>query len=883
MRTTSRILAAFTVILLLAAAARLYGIQSQSLWFDEGWSAYAAAQPSVIDAANADATNPPLYYVVLNVSAAFLGTSEFSLRLFSLFFGLLTIALSFRLGKLLFGERAGVYAALLTAASPLLWWAAQEARMYTLLASLVLVCALAWFRLYRRPTRLAWIVLWTSELALLYTHNAGPVVALWLNAVTVLAWLIHRSLSHPFNWRAWLGGQVLVALLWLPYFVTRFVNLGEANSAVTSAAELTPQFGLRLWQSLWQTPWERVLLSGESALPYIVLLLLFVLIVPWSRRAARWLVLHGIILTVGLVAALMVLGNEMHGRYLVMVAPLLLVPFGAGIARLRLPAVRLALALAVVALFVWNVVYAQSSDYRHDDARGMAQYYADTLTAEDTVLAWSYADRYELVYYWDRAGVQAERITLPEGAGVEAVLPLLPESGDVALNVWYAQRADYRRMMPCLLGNGTINEPAQFTVYGMSSLLYRSPVLDLPELVPVDITFSDDTGDILGVVAHGQIANATPDRAQCIPIEATLPRELDVELKAALIVQNELGWEIARADAVFATASQRTSETVPTGTRLAAYPLLRLPFGAPPGQYRVFLRVYDEREQPSGYAPPNGVTISGRDVLLGVWEAPAGAHWEQVNRDAALPVDAQIQVGALTLLGHDAVGNVPLANGSEIRLTLLWRGGGELPTLALADSEGRWRVDIPTTIQAHDMLTRDWRSARLPADVPEGRAELRLPDGTVLAEYAVTPLPLALEPPAFAVEVGAEFPGVGELVGYSLSQPIRLDMPPTVTLVWRTGDEPAAISYTVFAQLVNADGRVIAQSDAVPAAGARPTTGWRAGEYIEDRHMLQFNDLAAPGSATLIVGMYDAANGQRLMLDGERDYVVLAEGLEVNR
>ncbi|HLU11788.1 MAG TPA: glycosyltransferase family 39 protein, partial [Oceanobacillus sp.] len=264
MQTSLRSLILFVGILLLATSARLFQIQTQSLWFDEGWSAYAANQPTLIDAANADATNPPLYYVLLNISARFLGDSEFSLRLFSLFCGLLVIALSYRFAKYLFGGRAGLFAALLAAASPLLWWASQEARMYTLLAALVLICTFAWHSLQVRPSTRMWLMLWGSELALLYAHNTGLVVAIWLNVVTVLAWLINRSIVRSFNWRWWLGGQVLVMLLWSPYFFTRYVNLAEANSAVVSAPDLTPEFALQLWQSFWQTPWERVLLSGES-------------------------------------------------------------------------------------------------------------------------------------------------------------------------------------------------------------------------------------------------------------------------------------------------------------------------------------------------------------------------------------------------------------------------------------------------------------------------------------------------------------------------------------------------------------------------------------------------------------------------------------------
>ena len=52
------------------------------------WSRKARAYPDRA-AFDADLTNPPLYYVLLNMSTRFLGDSELALRLFSLFAGLI--------------------------------------------------------------------------------------------------------------------------------------------------------------------------------------------------------------------------------------------------------------------------------------------------------------------------------------------------------------------------------------------------------------------------------------------------------------------------------------------------------------------------------------------------------------------------------------------------------------------------------------------------------------------------------------------------------------------------------------------------------------------------------------------------------------------------
>lgn len=883
------------ICVLLAAALRLIHLSTQSIWFDEGWSAYAAQQPTLYAASQADLTNPPLYYVLLNVAAQFFGTTEFALRVVSLLLGLLTIPLIYRLACATAGDRAGRYAALLAAISAPLWWASQEARMYTLLALLVLIAALAWQQLVAKPpcgtpSRAAWLGLWASELALLYAHNTGPVIVIWLNAVTLIYWLAQRGLRRP-DWRVWIVGQVGVGLLWLPYFVDRFLLVQSANSAITTAPPISLTFAWQIWQGLWIEPWALVLRDSLIApFPQVIDLLIMIfsqviillITVLLFRRRVIWLFLHVILLLAGLIGGLAVLGNDLHGRYLVMIVPLLLAAVGGEISRLPSRVFRWITLIPFVFIAAGTLVAAQNPDYQHDDVRAMVQYYADRLTAADSVIAWSYADRYDLAYYWDRLGVTAQRITLPEGADLDAVLPLLPTSGDVALNVWYTQRADYRGMMGCILGNGTVNPPDQYTVYGMSTLIYHDPVLDLPQLQPADLTFSAGSGSpVARVESIGQVRPSTADRALCLPVQIRLLQATTADLKAALIVQNDLGWTVASADAIFANASQQTSSMVAADAALTAYPLLRLPYGAPSGDYRIFLRIYDETANPSGYTPPSDGTVSGRDLLLTTWTALPGADWSQVNRPTDLPNAVNLPLsGDLTLVAHDLDSGATLVNGAEIRATLLWRGSGSLPDLELADEAGAWSVSVPPRLSDHGDVTLDWRAIRLPPDAPNGSAVLRVNGWAILARYSIESLPLITAPPTFDSAVGAAFPGVGELVGYSLSDPpFSRDDPPQLMLIWRAGESTPTVSYTVFAQLINARGQVIAQDDAIP--GGRASTGWRTGEYIVDPHTLTFNDNATAGTTQLIVGLYDAATNQRIRLADGSDAVLLAQGLEV--
>jgi hypothetical protein len=722
----------------------------------------------------------------------------------------------------------------------------------------------------------------------LYAHNTGPVVVVWLNAVTIIAWLKSKThdgqggFMHP-DWWLWIAGQLGVALLWSPWLLSRFVQLQGANSALNTP----PQFGFQLlsqmWQALWTGPWAMV---GREQIIVVMAGLLFLaalFILPWRTSGARWLMLHLVILTGGLILGLWVIGNEMHGRYLVMVAPLLLIAMCGGLSYLNSTYLRNGLIMLSLLVFILAVHFStQNPAYGHDDARGMVQYYADNLTAEDSVLAWSYADRYDLAYYWGRLDVQAMRITLPEGADLETVLPLLPRSGDVALNVWYTQRADFRGMMACVLGHGTPNLPEEFTVNGMSNQLYRSPVPALSQLRPVEVTLADNGSPIARLTAVGDFPAFTADQGLCLPIQMTILQDIDVDLKAALVITNDLGWEVARTDAIFATANQRTSSQLSPGEMLMAYPLLRLPYGAPAGDYAVRLRVYDEVDETSGYdfALPGSLPPI-KNWLIGTWRVLPGADWSQVNHDTDLPVRSNLAVSEnLILIAHNLIQQT-VRNGDRLRLALLWQGGEPLPELVLAAEDGSWHVKVPSNGRSSgNTIALDWREVQMPLDAKAGAAELRLDDGTVIAQLVVEVLPALYTPPEFGAPVGIEFPGVGTLLGYTPEHTsFDRNEPIPVTLVW-LADETVARDYTVFVQLIVED-RVVAQSDAVPAQGSRPTSGWRTGEYIIDQHYLSFHEDAIAGEARLIAGLYDAATGERVRLDLGEDAVTLAEELVV--
>jgi hypothetical protein len=123
------------LILFIAAFLRFHNLGLQSFWNDEG-NSYVQSTRTFLDiAANAARDiHPPGYYWLLAGWRLLVGESEFALRALSAFAGVLTVALTYALGRRLHSATAGLAAALLVALNTFSIYYGQETRMYALLA-----------------------------------------------------------------------------------------------------------------------------------------------------------------------------------------------------------------------------------------------------------------------------------------------------------------------------------------------------------------------------------------------------------------------------------------------------------------------------------------------------------------------------------------------------------------------------------------------------------------------------------------------------------------------------------------------------------------------------------------------------------------------------
>ena len=133
---------AIWAILILAASLRFTGLVKRDLWYDEAFTGVAVKEKftDMISMIIND-VHPPLYYVFLKWFSFFFNYSVFGLRLFSAVFGLGAVWGIYILTREFFDRRAALMASFLVAISPFAIQYSQEARMYSMLACLILLGA----------------------------------------------------------------------------------------------------------------------------------------------------------------------------------------------------------------------------------------------------------------------------------------------------------------------------------------------------------------------------------------------------------------------------------------------------------------------------------------------------------------------------------------------------------------------------------------------------------------------------------------------------------------------------------------------------------------------------------------------------------------------
>lgn len=218
------------VIVLVGAGLRLYGLDFQSLWVDEGLQYFVATKDSVSEiVTQTNSFHPPLSFVI-NHAFLQMGESELYLRLPSALFGIASLPVFYILARKLTSGREAVLGVLVLAVSPFHIWYSQEGRMYSQLVFFSLLSSVLLIEALRRGELRWWIYYILASAAGVYTH-----VFMALGLMAQFLWV---SLYHRRQVLAQIASGVVVFLLFLPWalllpWVYRFFyGVGKVGLAV---------------------------------------------------------------------------------------------------------------------------------------------------------------------------------------------------------------------------------------------------------------------------------------------------------------------------------------------------------------------------------------------------------------------------------------------------------------------------------------------------------------------------------------------------------------------------------------------------------------------------------------------------------------------------
>lgn len=626
-------------ILLLAFGLRLFRLDYQELRGDEAFG-YFFSQRSpgeIIDATIALAEPHPVasYFVQKAWLALAEGKDggEFALRFGGVWWGVLAVALIYRLGRRLrLGPWPAALAAGLLAISPYAIWHAQDARMYSMslaLTTAAVLLALAALERQSWPAVLGYILL---AFGALHTHYYAAYVILALNLFVIVEAVLARDLrSRLLPWLLW---QVMLLALYLPWLLRAGAILsgysgngdspGLADAAQRALAVLAVGESIPPDQRLWWT------LAGA-----LLILLGSLRLLLGSREERRALLLLGLYLGVPLLATW--LGAQtrpiFNERYLAAALPPFYLLIAAGIGpwpplprllslqRLApLAAGVLAVILVIggglsLAHYYGDAAYSKTRGWR-DLAAAITRLSAG-LPVESVRVAQNFPD--PTLWYYYRGPV--EHVVLPPAANDAAAARSAAEAlaGEgvrrVILPVQPAANWDADGLAATAL-DGWFDRAAQTQVGTWPVLVYAQPA---GALTPVGEQFANGVtlrGAVIApdALSPGGLLTVHLDWAQAAaPAPATAPAAApETGLKVFVQLLDGAGQLVAQDDRALALSGPRAA-----GSGLAVYGLV-LPAELANGPYRLIAGLYDPAQEGS----PRSLTSTGADhVVLRTYES----------------------------------------------------------------------------------------------------------------------------------------------------------------------------------------------------------------------------------------------------------------------
>ncbi|NNJ13424.1 DUF2723 domain-containing protein [Chloroflexales bacterium ZM16-3] len=325
------------MLFLAALALRVYRLDAQGLWLDEGSSWQMARQPwaSLLRDMLSPTAAYPLYHLLLKLWVLLFGDSEIALRLPSVIAGAAAVpAIYLAAGE---GHRESfalptkpsfwpLGAALIALAGPFPLWYAQEAKAYSLLLLAAALLTWALLRALRTGVRRDWLIFGAVALVALFVHRLAALAVVaggW-------AWVGSRESGVGSRW-AGVGSRgvgVGLSLLSAGLVAVMAYGLGSDRAATGAYIPAGPlaalgltftRFSLDRWPGdvpwWWLLPWAALLAWG------LICLVRDVWRGEGGARSAPTAILCLLFVPLGLFLVQLLFTRLYEARYLIVVYP----------------------------------------------------------------------------------------------------------------------------------------------------------------------------------------------------------------------------------------------------------------------------------------------------------------------------------------------------------------------------------------------------------------------------------------------------------------------------------------------------------------------------------------------------------------------------------